>query len=435
MMKRTLFCLGAFLLLAAALPACDMSALIIRQDRVFADFSQPLNSALYDNFNHPADYLAHVISSSAEGRNDDGYGLIYYERGSSQLKADNYAYKHVHSAAEANQVWYTGHYFESNNPADVFDAFLARLQAGRIRSGIVLAHARNATANPFAPGNHPFRLDLNKITYTFMHNGYATETLRGFLINETAGLDPLWFQNHKPNYSDYAGAANPGQWIDSEVLFHYLMCHIVEAGGNVRAGLQAALAKIKEEMSQPFNVLNFILSDGEKLYAFRSTPTLGAGSGYKLSYKINAQGFSGIRTGVPQENENQLQQYELVILNGEGEAERHPELLSEAPRTPARQPDGQGPLHQRQFGVLPGQHPGGVSIAFELEKEMRVRINVYNIRGQLVRKLSDSMLPKGSHTITWNGRDQAGRPVASGMYCIAVDQDKRRFLFRAAYAR
>jgi flagellar hook assembly protein FlgD len=33
-----------------------------------------------------------------------------------------------------------------------------------------------------------------------------------------------------------------------------------------------------------------------------------------------------------------------------------------------------------------------------------------------VKKLVDEILPAGNHTILWNGKDENGKPVSSGVY-------------------
>jgi len=45
-----------------------------------------------------------------------------------------------------------------------------------------------------------------------------------------------------------------------------------------------------------------------------------------------------------------------------------------------------------------------------------VSIRVYSIRGELVRVLVDGMKSAGTYTVFWNGADQTGRRVASGVY-------------------
>jgi flagellar hook assembly protein FlgD len=55
-------------------------------------------------------------------------------------------------------------------------------------------------------------------------------------------------------------------------------------------------------------------------------------------------------------------------------------------------------------------------IAFELEREARVRLSVYDVRGRLRRALATGTLPPGHHRLAWDGRDAAGREVPAGTY-------------------
>ena len=57
------------------------------------------------------------------------------------------------------------------------------------------------------------------------------------------------------------------------------------------------------------------------------------------------------------------------------------------------------------------------SIRYSLAATGRVRLEIYDARGRLMRTLFDAVQP-GSHwyTAVWNGRDQAGRPVPGGVY-------------------
>ena len=45
-----------------------------------------------------------------------------------------------------------------------------------------------------------------------------------------------------------------------------------------------------------------------------------------------------------------------------------------------------------------------------------VSIEVYNIRGQRVKTLVNDYFPAGEHSVVWNGKDENGRAVSSGMY-------------------
>ena len=55
-------------------------------------------------------------------------------------------------------------------------------------------------------------------------------------------------------------------------------------------------------------------------------------------------------------------------------------------------------------------------ISFSLEKDSEVKLEIFNIRGALVRTLINDPLPKGAHSSVWNGTDHQGNPSASGVY-------------------
>ena len=45
-----------------------------------------------------------------------------------------------------------------------------------------------------------------------------------------------------------------------------------------------------------------------------------------------------------------------------------------------------------------------------------VNIEVYNIRGQRVKTLVNDYFPAGEHSVMWDGKDENGHAVSSGMY-------------------
>jgi len=50
-----------------------------------------------------------------------------------------------------------------------------------------------------------------------------------------------------------------------------------------------------------------------------------------------------------------------------------------------------------------------------------VRLLIYNAAGQQVRVLLDRPLSAGHHKIYWDGRDQAGRKMGSGVYLYRME--------------
>lgn len=56
------------------------------------------------------------------------------------------------------------------------------------------------------------------------------------------------------------------------------------------------------------------------------------------------------------------------------------------------------------------------TIKYQLPKTSEVSLLIYNLLGQLVTTLVDEKRPAGYYTVRWNGTDQHGQPVASGVY-------------------
>ena len=55
-------------------------------------------------------------------------------------------------------------------------------------------------------------------------------------------------------------------------------------------------------------------------------------------------------------------------------------------------------------------------IRYQLQEAGQVRLAIYNLLGQQVRTLVNQNQISGSHTVVWDGRDDAGEVVTSGMY-------------------
>ena len=64
----------------------------------------------------------------------------------------------------------------------------------------------------------------------------------------------------------------------------------------------------------------------------------------------------------------------------------------------------------------PNPSASGTTMHFATTRPDRVRLQLFDVRGRLIRRLVETWVPAGHHTLTWDGRDERGRPVASGAY-------------------
>lgn len=73
-------------------------------------------------------------------------------------------------------------------------------------------------------------------------------------------------------------------------------------------------------------------------------------------------------------------------------------------------------LHQN----FPNPFNPETRIRFELPQAGKVRLEVYNLRGQKVKTLVDEFMQKGRYSVQWNGRDERGRETSSGVFVVRL---------------
>jgi flagellar hook assembly protein FlgD len=64
----------------------------------------------------------------------------------------------------------------------------------------------------------------------------------------------------------------------------------------------------------------------------------------------------------------------------------------------------------------PNPFRGQTTLRFALPEQQEVRLVIYDVLGRTVRTLVNQQKQSGVHSVNWNGRNDAGQPVASGLY-------------------
>jgi hypothetical protein len=65
------------------------------------------------------------------------------------------------------------------------------------------------------------------------------------------------------------------------------------------------------------------------------------------------------------------------------------------------------------------------TISFSLRHPATACLRIYDVSGRLIRTLIDGgNIDAGEHEYKWNGRDDAGHPVASGVYLYRLATDE-----------
>ena len=65
------------------------------------------------------------------------------------------------------------------------------------------------------------------------------------------------------------------------------------------------------------------------------------------------------------------------------------------------------------------------SIRFSLARKGHVNLSIYDVGGRKIKTLLDRRLEKGSHAVNWDGRNERGRRVASGVYFYRLEANEK----------
>ncbi|MCD4689922.1 S8 family serine peptidase, partial [bacterium] len=72
----------------------------------------------------------------------------------------------------------------------------------------------------------------------------------------------------------------------------------------------------------------------------------------------------------------------------------------------------------------PNPFSPGTSLHYVVPARGHVRLTVFDVAGRVVRHVVDGVIDAGPHDASWDGRDENGRPVASGVYFARFDADE-----------
>jgi len=109
----------------------------------------------------------------------------------------------------------------------------------------------------------------------------------------------------------------------------------------------------------------------------------------------------------------------VVYREDQGSGEAQYQLRIAGTATPVH--DDSLPQTTRMAGAWPNPFNPQTTVAFDLAQADHARVLIYDLQGRVVRRLVDEALPAGRHTAVWQGRDDSGRSVASGVYFARLD--------------
>lgn len=86
---------------------------------------------------------------------------------------------------------------------------------------------------------------------------------------------------------------------------------------------------------------------------------------------------------------------------------------------------GNPPLTPNLFSIFPNPFFTASTISYELLERSRVSLKIYNLKGQVVRVLERNLFKeKGLYQMQWDGTDEYGKPLPSGIYFVEFSVGK-----------
>lgn len=158
-------------------------------------------------------------------------------------------------------------------------------------------------------------------------------------------------------------------------------------GGELELRRYIDLYPVDLELRQP-GELRLALAEDEALYRRQGGEWARVGRGPRLAI-------------------SQLGRY--AVLAGQQEREAVEIVLPSAPWLGANFPNPFNPETLIPFSIPEGQTP------------VRVRLSIYNLSGQRVRRLLDEARPPGEYRVRWDGRSDAEERVGSGVYLYRLE--------------
>jgi len=313
-MKRLVILSLLILSISIVFADCDMAAMMAKTGYSISTLEPGTGS--FDDTLEFFDFLKYYSTYST---NPDGYGVTYID-GDGNFPNIETLTNPLPIEFISDQAWYVTAndlgdlFYYSTNP-DPLNAAEIAIEDDNNDVSIVLGHDRKSST---AFGNHPFRFNYGTSTFQFMHNGGIDDDIKQALYTELGGSS--WFStgNHPSNWNTNTTQYN--QFIDSEILFHWIMSNIMDNNGDILTGIQDALTatvsgiNLENEFREPYNswrnVVSFVLTDGETLYVFRNA--FDSWSHHLLSWEENVNNSYTIKT--QSELSTSINQFDLVKI-------------------------------------------------------------------------------------------------------------------------
>jgi hypothetical protein len=180
---------------------------------------------------------------------------------------------------------------------------------------------------------------------------------------------------------------------------------------NKEIGLNQVSTEIVELSNIGGEILNYTISFSDAPEWLEADPISGSLNAGEMDEITLSFDSNGLETG----------QYSssMVIENGVSGQTVVPVILTVNPTGV----NENLPAKTELTGNYPNPFNPITNIQFSLKDESQVSLMIYNVRGQKVKTLVQDEMQAGYHSVIWNGTDEVGKSVSSGVYFSKFDSD------------
>jgi len=70
--------------------------------------------------------------------------------------------------------------------------------------------------------------------------------------------------------------------------------------------------------------------------------------------------------------------------------------------------------------ITPNPFSSTTRISISFDDPLRATLSVYNLQGQIIKTLAEQAFSEGSHEVVWDGKNESGNEVSSGIYLLKL---------------
>ncbi|MBP7460924.1 MAG: T9SS type A sorting domain-containing protein [Candidatus Delongbacteria bacterium] len=198
---------------------------------------------------------------------------------------------------------------------------------------------------------------------------------------------------------------------DHRDYLHYYLCKAYLGAKNIDVALRE-FEEIRKGKGLPIDLYLGLIFDIGRYYNL------------ELHDVNNAEFYwNGIIKGFPDHGLSRFALQEIEFIRSKNQIYQKASLLKH------------NPYSSIEVKCRPNPFTSSINIDVAIPSQARVTIEVFNIIGLSVTKLTDEIFPAGKNTIQWYGKNSNGENVASGIYLCKILINDSQFVEKILYTK